>query len=67
MQYLILNEGRGYVLYRKLEPLEAQWYKDECHRLRWYENFLWLRLEYSEDRNYLLKEVDRLSGSLLEI
>ena len=66
MQYIILNESKGYALYRQLDPGEEVWYIHEPYRLRYYEKYLWLRLEYSEDLKKLENQVKHFGGVLTE-
>lgn len=64
LEYIILNEGRGFALYRKLHAGEEKWYTEEQHRLKKYEDGLWLRLRYSVERAELEPLEGRYSGNI---
>lgn len=59
-EYMIMNDGAGFALYRKLFPGEYFWYRNELHRLRKYENELWLRLDWNDNKGELEAKIDNM-------
>ncbi len=49
-EYVILNEGTGFALYRRLDPGEERWYMDELHRLKKDGKDIWLHLKSNVNR-----------------
>ncbi len=52
-EYMVINDGPQFTLYRKLFKGEYIWYRDELYRLRMYKNELWLKLDTDENKEIL--------------
>ena len=52
-EYMVINDGPQFALYRKLFKGEYIWYRDELYRLRMYKNELWLKLDTDENKEIL--------------
>lgn len=63
-EYMIMNEGVGFALFRKLFPDEFFWYRKELYRLKLHENEFWLRLESGTNKDVLQDKIKELRKSI---